>query len=345
LIVTKAPPTTTDPVFALLLSPLWFLPSGTANTLDPITTQVGIFAQAAAGRDLSSYSRAHGPLDPTAGPFKVAFDGCGVTNGLGGTLFASGLEGQCDIVVSVVEGLIAAGARSVLCNCLGLSRGGLALMILAQKLGGLAPDIAARVELNMCLFDPVPGNLVSTGFPFTGFGRADLTSCSCLKRVLAIYPHEPLPDLSFHAPVLCKYPVTTMVEEDVTLGCHQGALFQTRRGSQNKYALASNLSFRMISDWFQAVGGGVDVSPLGYYQPSAADCLEIYRRELAAHLDEAAGTGKAPCTRRALHDGCVAFMLDAARGSAAVAGSSRAAIRMQQHRPGSPRRARILSPD
>ena len=52
----------------------------------------------------------------------------------------------------------------------------------------------------------------------------------------------------------------------MTLGCLQGALFQTGRGSLNKYVLASNLSFRRIFDWLSSVGTTVDVSPLGYYQ-------------------------------------------------------------------------------
>jgi hypothetical protein len=110
--------------------------AGTANTLDPITTQVGIFAEACAGRDLSRYSSTDSEqLDAACGPFKIAFDGCGVTDGTLGTLFAAGLEGQCDLVCGIVRDLwlAAAGTRRVRVNCLGLSRGGLALMILAQK--------------------------------------------------------------------------------------------------------------------------------------------------------------------------------------------------------------------
>jgi len=52
----------------------------------------------------------------------------------------------------------------------------------------------------------------------------------------------------------------------VTLGCLQGALFHTRRGSSNKYVLASNLSFRRIFDWLSSVGTCLDLPPLGYYQ-------------------------------------------------------------------------------
>jgi hypothetical protein len=44
-------------------------------------------------------------------------------------------------------------------------------MILSQKMVGLAPNITARVELKLRLFDPVPSNLVSTGLPFTELGR------------------------------------------------------------------------------------------------------------------------------------------------------------------------------
>ena len=43
--------------------------------------------------------------------------------------------------------------------------------------------------------------------------------------MLAIYPYEPLPDLAFHAPLLPKYPDGAAVEEDATLGCHQGAFY------------------------------------------------------------------------------------------------------------------------
>ena len=38
----------------------------------------------------------------TDGPFKMAFEGCGVTNGLTGLLFASGLRDQCVAVKQMV---------------------------------------------------------------------------------------------------------------------------------------------------------------------------------------------------------------------------------------------------
>ena len=57
---------------------------GTANTLDPITTQIGEFAAATCALDITDA----GPPETSRGPFKMAFDGCGVTHGTRGTLFA-----------------------------------------------------------------------------------------------------------------------------------------------------------------------------------------------------------------------------------------------------------------
>ena len=249
---------------------------GTANTLDPITTQIGVFAAATMALDVSERGGS-----PTQSPFKMAFDGCGVTNGLSGLLFASGLVKQCRAVVQRIDELLAAGAGRVRCNALGLSRGGLALFILAKQLSR-----HADVDLNLCLFDPVPGNMVSTGFPFTGRRQADLSDCMCLRRVLAIYPYEPLPDVALHAPMLGIYPQGCEVEEDVTLGCHQGALFRTRKRPQCREEAASNLSFHRISAFLASVGTDVDISGTyagAYFEPSSQEVLEIYRETLQGH--------------------------------------------------------------
>ena len=45
-----------------------------------------------------------------------------------------------------------------------------------------------------------------------------------LRRVLAIYPYEPLPAFTFHAPLIATYPADCVVDEVASLGCHQGAL-------------------------------------------------------------------------------------------------------------------------
>ena len=50
-------------------------------------------------------------------------------------------------------------------------------------------------------------------------------SAAPIRRVLALYPHEPLPSIACHAPLLPLYPRGALVVEDVTLGCHQGAFY------------------------------------------------------------------------------------------------------------------------
>ena len=222
---------------------------GTANTIRPVTTQIGEFAAACVAEDLSGVAAndveaqvSHAGLP---GPFKLAFDGCGVTNGVTGALFAAGLDGQCLTVAAWVRRLSGAVAiatampaaspqpqrRPVRVVAVGLSRGGIACMKLAKVLASATPGpggslpLASSCTVSMLLFDPVPGNAVSSGFPFTALGSNDLRLCGNLRHTLALYPHQPLPDAAMHAPVLCRYqrggPGGCDVEEDVTLGCHQ----------------------------------------------------------------------------------------------------------------------------
>ena len=90
--------------------------------------------------------------------FKMAFNGCGVTDGCTGTLFAFGLKRQCRQVKERVQDFLGSNC-SVCLNCVGLSRGGIAVMYLIQLLAGMPADL---LTMNTLLFDPVPGNLIST---------------------------------------------------------------------------------------------------------------------------------------------------------------------------------------
>ena len=74
-----------------------------------------------------------------------------------GMLFAAGLKAQCSLVIERVKGLIELG-KILVVNCVGLSRGGIACLYLCQMLA----DYPDTVSVNMCLFDPVPGNLLTT---------------------------------------------------------------------------------------------------------------------------------------------------------------------------------------
>ena len=115
-------------------------------------------------------------------------------------------------------------------NVLGLSRGGIAAYMLARHACGLS--CASRLRLSLCVFDPVPGNLISTakyldllGNVTTANRHIDLRSCR-IVRCLALYPADPLPDIAFHAPLLPDYPKGCEVEEDATLGCHQACTME-----------------------------------------------------------------------------------------------------------------------
>jgi hypothetical protein len=136
--------------------------------------------------------------------------------------------------------------KNVILNVVGLSRGGVAAIQLAQTLHNIPSD---RLQVNLMLFDPVPGNLITFSKYLDPFGlntansALDLSYCHNIGDVLALYPYQPLPDISFHAPVLPKYPIQCSVVEDATLGCHQGALFCQSR------SIESRLSYFRIHDW------------------------------------------------------------------------------------------------
>jgi hypothetical protein len=258
---------------------------GTANTLEPITTQIGLFFRGVVAQDVTGGSSSF------ASPMKLGFNGCGVTHGLSGTLFASGLTEHCAVVVHRVHELLRRSVEAeVEVIAVGLSRGGVACIRLALALAA-SDELRKRTRVRLLLFDPVPGDSVSTGLPFSGMGAKDLRGCHNLVQVLALYPHEPLPDVAFHAPLLCTYPSTCTVEEDVTLGCHQGALFSTSATPRSSTAIASNLSFRRIYDFLRANGVELDLG--AEFVPSARDCVDICAAALRVDRP----------TRRISHDG------------------------------------------
>jgi hypothetical protein len=217
---------------------------GTANTLNPLTTQIGLFSEACRARAVEG---PHDVDDYDTGPLKISFDGCGVTHGNWGVLLARGLDEQVQTVVNTVRELIRWTTVHVV--AVGLSRGGIACMKLARALSQFSN---AQVTVSTLLFDPVPGNAVSTGFPWTATSAFDLSQCQNLIRVLALYPYEPLPDIAMHAPTLGRYNrETTLVQEDVTMGCHQGALLLPTVAPRGQFP---ELSLRRILDYLAFEG-------------------------------------------------------------------------------------------
>jgi len=277
---------------------------GTANTLKPFTTQIGVFSKYCCAKALSSPSEVPNDLSDLKLSYVIlraiivqqntlvffladivmsfllfyvcSFDGCGVTNGTWGTLFASGLDGQVNLAIQIVKQMLQLqqpSKQGIHVVAVGLSRGAMACMKLAQKLAQQFTQ--SEVTSSMLLFDPVPGNAVSTGFPWTARWCQDLSSCHNLLRVLALYPYEALPDIAMHAPTLCWYNrETTLVQEDVCMGCHQGALFMPTLVPRNNYEEASTLSSRRIVDYLEYEGVKCDL-PSFFYIPTPQTCIEL----------------------------------------------------------------------
>jgi len=269
---------------------------GTANSLDPPTTQIGVFymlLKAANAFDLSNSTK----IDSSNkhDQFVMGFDGCGVTNGCMGTIFAAGLRSQARKVVEVVDSLLLTNHVTV--NILGLSRGGIGAMYLCQMLA----KKGSLLSVNVCLFDPVPGSLITTSKfcdPCKWYNAnmcMDLTGCETLRSVLAIYPIEALPALAFHAPVFGNYPNSERctVEEDVTLGCHQGALFHNGK-------LECKLSFHRIYSFLTSHGTRLCSDTVNDYlrQMMKVDSVQILENKCLKEVRQLLKSGRLPALVR-----------------------------------------------
>ncbi len=153
--------------------------------------------------------------------FRKGYDGCGVTNGLMGTIFGSGLKEQAEEVVAEVLALVKKGHRVIL-NCYAHSRGAMAALTMIRL---LRTYDRSMIEINLAMLDPVPGNLLTTAkIDFMHVSLAnqnvDVSDCRNLTRVIALYPNIPLPDIAVHAPLLPRYPDKCDVEESIVPGCH-----------------------------------------------------------------------------------------------------------------------------
>mmetsp|Transcript_27215 Transcript_27215/g.56464 ORF Transcript_27215/g.56464 Transcript_27215/m.56464 type:complete len:326 (+) Transcript_27215:1-978(+) len=224
---------------------------GTANPMDSITTQIALFSRICIAEPLDASEVLVRKTIP--GSYKLSFPGCGVSHGLRGTLFAHGLRDQVDIVHGYLDAFVKAG-NTVKVNFLGLSRGGIGGLYLAQD---LACFEASQVLLNMLLFDPVPGNLVwmasfaDVAGQMNANKAMDVAHVRNLGRVEVLYPCEPLPSIAFHAPLLAKFPPGCQLREEVILGCHQGALFLQPHAD-------TCLAFAMIRDFLEESGSQLD---------------------------------------------------------------------------------------
>jgi len=179
--------------------------------------------------------------------------------------------------VGIVRGYLEAwvhNGSTVTVNFVGLSRGGIGGLYLAQELTGFR---AEQVIVNLLLFDPVPGDLIwmSRFMDWAGVMNSnlamDVSAAPNLGRVLVLYPYEPLPAIAFHAPLLAKFPPGCQLEEDVILGCHQGALWL-------RPAADTCLAFARVRDFLLECGSRIDT------QQSHARDLDVHPKLLADML-------------------------------------------------------------
>ncbi len=209
---------------------------------------------------------------------RMMFDGVGRTNGLLGVVFACGLSRQADIVVEKLRE-IRHDRHIVAVNAVGLSRGGCACLILARKMQDVFGD---AIPVNFLLYDPVPGNNITTtkldGLQLSLAAQTeDLRACSCVRRVLAVYPRVPLRALELHAPVMPRFHQSTVVEWDVLLGCHQAAMWSFR-----VEGLDRRLSFVMIKRFLSECGTRLEGVCPGWLGDDEC-CEEAVLRELDMH--------------------------------------------------------------
>lgn len=264
------------------------LMEGTSNPMNAVTTQIALFSRLCIAEPLPSDGKTEQKL--SAGHYKVSFAGCGVSHGMVGTLFAVGLREQCEVICSYVDAFLAEGL-SVKLNFVGLSRGGIGGLYLAQQLTDLVErrGVQGNLVANLLLFDPVPGNLVwmarflDWGGQMNTNQAMDVSACPVLGRVVVLYPCEPLPAIAFHAPLVATFPKTCQVEADVILGCHQGALWLRPQAD-------TCLSFARIRDFLQDCGSKLDCSK------SLARELNVPDTHLAELLEEELGRAS-PQTR------------------------------------------------
>jgi len=192
----------------------------------------------------------------------MAFDGCAETHGISGAIFGTGLDEQCDEVIDLIAREIKKG-NTVTLNVYGHSRGAIGALLLAKQLGKVDPNV---LDINLALLDPVPGNFITTStLDMADISLAkktmDLSDCEPLKNVLVLYPHQPLPTLSAHAPLVCLYPEHTRVEEDVIAGCHANAQFQDLSDHEIVFTRPSFITFVRIFQFLKAWGSEFNLLP------------------------------------------------------------------------------------
>ncbi|RUQ85177.1 hypothetical protein [Legionella septentrionalis] len=185
----------------------------------------------------------------------IAFDGCGITHGLSGIIFGTGLDQHCQKVIEQIAAEIKKG-NTVSLNAYGHSRGATGLLLLAKQLSTVEKNL---LEINLALLDPTPGNLITSAtLDFLGISLAnktkDLRNCLPLSNVLALYPNVPLPAITLRAPSFSLYPERTKVEEEAIAGYHAQTQHLTINPSGVVFSPESFITFARVVKFLQENG-------------------------------------------------------------------------------------------
>lgn len=246
---------------------------GTNGTIEKGFTQISLFFEKCRGTILKDGV----DLDPNETEYKMGFDGCANTNGsFWGGIFGYGLSEQCEQIAYQIARLKESGKQVSIVG-LGLSRGAIALLMLTKLLQTKFP----KVKLDLVLFDPVPGNSIyQAKLDFFGFTNTslsgNLSECSNLRRVLVLYPYEPLPDLVLHAPLIPVFFEKTRVEYDVIPGCHQGAFLDPNLNHE------SYIAYRIVREKLEEYGMPLELDAIvDGHDAELWEYLENCSKELA----------------------------------------------------------------
>lgn len=187
-----------------------------------------------------------------------------------GYAFGSGLTMRVGAVVEKVRHLLAAKNQKIVLNCYGHSRGAIAAILIAKELKDVDND---KLEINLALMDPVPGNYSLTyQMDFLGISFAslieDASDCPHIKKVLSLYPYEPLGKGIVEKAYVPSIPVFNTqnceVEEDVILSNHM--LAQGCRIAKNNECTTIGLThnsfptFCRIKTFMEGCGTRFDLS-------------------------------------------------------------------------------------
>ena len=194
----------------------------------------------------------------------ICLEGCAVNNtdirDLS-VVFTFRLEAQIDLLVKEIRQELSSATEKLTLNLYGFSRGGAATFWISTKLKDISLN---KLEINICSFEPVPGNFIRASYIDTVSGIkstlssriADLSDCKNMNNILVLYTNEPMLDVFCHGPILPIVPAQAKLKVDVLPGCHKDV--ERFNVSQNSNLTAHNknsaITFHYVTRFLKTNG-------------------------------------------------------------------------------------------